>query len=140
MNEVVVNLKIIGKVGKHQKMITKDAYLNIESASIVPEFLRRWQRGESRNATIQKIEQTVDAAISLHQTDPSIGRYLKEALVGLTNLQETYQPCLQTVARLDAIKDRVLALVNVRGASEDAVRARELASDVELALVGPDAA
>jgi hypothetical protein len=106
-DEVVVNLKVLGKVGKQQKIVTRDAYFNIEIKSIVPECLRRWKRGDDRNISLVKINQLVKAAFKLLPDRPEIKNYMIGAIHGLENLKETYSTCSQTCARLDAVIDRL---------------------------------
>jgi hypothetical protein len=38
--EIIINLKILHKLEKNQKLITRGSYLNVESPSLIPEFLR----------------------------------------------------------------------------------------------------
>ena len=106
-SDVVINLKLLQRVGKHQKLNTRDIYLNIESRSIIPVSLRRWRRGDDRHQTIHHINQTVATAIELiPQYDNLIG-YLSSAKPGIDNLKETYSDCSQTCARLEAITDQI---------------------------------
>jgi hypothetical protein len=108
--EVVVNLKVLGKVGKQQKIVTRDAYFNIEVKSIVPECVRRWKRGDDRNTTLLKINQLVKAAFKLLPDHPEIKTYMVGSVQGLANLKETYSTCSQTCARLDAVMDRLKSI------------------------------
>jgi len=104
---VIINLKLLAMVGKHQKLVTRDAYLNIEAPSIIPESVRRWRRGDDRNGAIQKINQTIVAALKYETDNPSIAAYLSAAVRGIENLKETYALCPQTCARLDATLDKI---------------------------------
>ena len=54
VEEIIINLKILEKLDKNQKLITRGSYLNIETRSLVPEFLRRWNRQDNRHETIKK--------------------------------------------------------------------------------------
>jgi len=107
MDETVVNLKLLGRVGKHQKIVTRDAFLNVESKSIIPECVRRWRRGDDRNNAITKINTIVQTAIEQIDTAPWLKHELREAMVGIDNLKETYGTCSQTCARLDTILDKI---------------------------------
>lgn len=109
-DEVVVNLKVLGKVGKQQKIVTRDAYFNIEVKSIVPECVRRWKRGDDRNTTMVKINQLVKAAFKMLPDHPEIKSYMVDSVQGLENLKDTYSNCSQTCARLDAVIDRLRTL------------------------------
>ncbi len=139
-DELIVNLKVIGMVDKHQKLVTKDTYLNLEQMSLIPECVRRWRRGDTRHTAIHKIAQTVDAALSLDRTE-TMCKYLQQCVKGINNLKDTYSDCPQTCARLDAINDRIISsipnlvvvshLKHVRGDSGDSVGASGAACDVE---------
>jgi hypothetical protein len=110
MDDVTVNLKLLARVQKHQKIITRDMFLNVESKSLVPECVRRWRRGDDRNATISKINAVVTAGLELLPSTPNIRHELLAALVGIQNLKETYSACSQTCARLDTIIDKIKTL------------------------------
>jgi len=107
LDDVIINLKLLAMVGKHQKLVTRDVYLNIEARSIVPESLRRWKRGDDRHGAIQKINQTINAALKYAPEHPSIQGYLENSVRGIQNLKETYALCQQTCARLDAVLDKI---------------------------------
>ncbi len=115
-DELAINLRLLASVGKNQKIVTRDAYLNIEAPSLVPEGLRRWIRNDNRNETLRHITSIVDQAIHLntqfkdHQVTNvkyNFDKYLKNSIKGLRNLQETYSACIQTCARLQVILDRI---------------------------------
>jgi hypothetical protein len=112
MDEIFINLRLLGRVGKHQKLITRDTYLNIEAKSMIPEGIRRWKRGDDRNCTIAKINTTVMAAIELMSTNAQIKTPLIESTIGIENLKETYSSCSQTCARLDTILAKIKSAVD----------------------------
>lgn len=113
IEEIVINLKLLATLDKNQKLITRDSFFNIEARSLVPEFLRRWNRQDNRNETIKKINQVVNSAIKHINTNTNtndvynIKEYLKNAMLGVANLKETYSTCSQTCARLDVILDKM---------------------------------
>jgi hypothetical protein len=111
IEEIVINLKLLATVDKNQKLITRDSYLNIESRSLIPEFIRRWNRQDNRNETIKKINNVVNSAIkhiqANHEDVYNVKEYLKNAMAGVSNLKETYSTCSQTCARLDVILDKM---------------------------------
>ena len=107
IEEIVVNLKVLETLEKHQKLVTRGNYLNIETRSIVPQAIRRWNRQDSRHETIRKINTVIDAAIHCSSNSFNIHEYLKKSIVGLQNLKETYATCTQTCARLDILIDKV---------------------------------
>jgi len=106
-DEVVVNLKVIASIAVNTKLYTKGAYLNIEQHSIVPESVRRWYRQDSRDESIKRIDRTITKAIAYLAKERVMHQYLKEAKVGILNMKETYSTCIQTMARLDTILDKI---------------------------------
>ena len=112
MDDVTVNLKLLARVQKHQKIVTRDTFLNVESKSLVPECIRRWRRGDDRHTTINKINSVVTAGIELLPSTPWIRNELIEAAEGIQNLKETYSACSQTCARLDTIIDKIKTVEN----------------------------
>ena len=106
--EIIINLKLLQQVEKGQKLVTRDAYLNIETGYLfIPEGLRRWRRQDNRNETIKCINRVVNDAITLLKKDPSMKNYIQKAKPGIMNLKETYSMCHQTCARLDMILDKI---------------------------------
>jgi len=108
--EIIINLKLIEKIKKSQKISTRDLYLNIESPSLVPECIRRWRRQDSRDTAIKKINEIVNTAMMVLD-DEGIKDNLKNSVKGIVNLKETYVSCNQTCARLDTIIDKINAIV-----------------------------
>ncbi len=106
-DEVVVNLKVIASITVNTKLYTKGAYLNIEQQSVVPESLRRWYRQDSRDDSIKRIDRTIAKAIAYLSKEKVMYQYLKEAKIGILNMKETYSTCVQTMARLDTILDKI---------------------------------
>lgn len=106
--EIIINLKLLEQVEKGQKLITRDAYLNIETSFfMIPEFVRRWRRQDSRHETVKVINRVVNEAISMSKRDETIKSYIDKAIPGVMNLKETYSMCHQTCARLDMILDKM---------------------------------
>ncbi len=111
IEEIIINLKLLNKVEKNQKIITRGEYLNVEPKSLVPEFIRRWNRQDSRHETLRKINSIIDVSIKIiddpKYKDYNIRKYLLESKVGISNLKETYCLCNQTCSRLDIIIDKI---------------------------------
>ena len=103
-DEIIVNLKIISKIEKGDRLTTTTSFLNIEQTSLIPQCVRRWKQGEGRNETIRKINIVINNAL-LSKTD--INDYLYDCITGITNLQDTYSTDLQTCSRLDTIIDKI---------------------------------
>ena len=110
IEEIVINLKILSQLNKNQKLITRGSYINIEAPSLIPEFIRRWNRQENRAETIKKINTIINFAIDIiDNTDNKydIKQYIIDSKLGIQNLKETYSTCSQTCARLDVILDKI---------------------------------
>ncbi len=114
IEEVIINLKILEKIDKNQKLITRGSYLNIEPASLIPECLRRWNRQDNRHETIKKINNVINTAIEFLQRGDTnndkffnVKEYIEKSKLGINNLKETYATCNQTCARLDIIIDKI---------------------------------
>ena len=113
-DEVVVNLKVIGSIVVNTKLYTKGTYLNIEQPMMIPESFRRWYRQDSRDDAIKRIDRTITKASSYVEADKDklMMQYLKDAKIGITNMKETYSTCVQTVARLDTILDKIKTILS----------------------------
>jgi hypothetical protein len=109
--EIVVNLKILEKIEKYQKLNTQDKFLNIETKSIVPEAIRRWRRGDDRNNAILQIQASVTNGVDLMTQHPALKKYLSNSVQGIENLKITYSGCSQTCARLDTIIDKIREVI-----------------------------
>jgi hypothetical protein len=112
IEEIIINLKILEKLDKNQKLITRGAYLNIEPSSLIPECLRRWNRQDNRQETIKKINSVINTAITYLKTNNdenifNVKEYLEKSVTGIQNLKETYSICTQTCSRLDIIIDKI---------------------------------
>jgi len=114
VEEIIINLKILEKLDKNQKLITRGSYLNIETRSLVPEFVRRWNRQDNRHETIKKINSVINFAIVYIKEHPQpdettydVKLYLENAKTGISNLKETYSICTQTCSRLDVLIDKI---------------------------------
>ena len=114
VEEIIINLKILEKLDKNQKLITRGSYLNIETRSVVPEVIRRWNRQDNRHETIKKINSVINFAIAYIKEHPQpdettydVKMYLENAKTGISNLKETYSICTQTCSRLDVLIDKI---------------------------------
>ncbi len=112
--ETIINLKILQKLEKNQKLITRGAYLNIEPPSLIRECIRRWNRQDNRHETLKKINTIVNTALDLinkNEDTYNIKNYLDGSKEGINNLKETYSTCSQTCARIDIILDKINAAI-----------------------------
>lgn len=97
MNVVITNLIIISKIKIGERLITQEQYYNIDSPSPL-QFLYRWKNGESREQAIEKVSQCITQAINMGLTE-----YLAKSVLGLEQLQQTYNTCTKTVSRIQVI-------------------------------------
>lgn len=108
-DELIINLKILSQLEKNRKLITKESYLNLESDNTiqVPESLKRWFRGDSRDESLKKIDNIIVKAIGMIDKYDDLENYLKDSVIGLENLKDTYSKCTQTRARIDVIIEKI---------------------------------
>jgi len=110
-DDVVVNLKVIASICVNTKLYTKGPYLNIEQPMFIPESVRRWYRQDSRDESIKRIDRTIARSIAYLEKDKDkekqMAMYLTDATKGIINMKDTYSSCVQTVARLDTILDKI---------------------------------
>jgi hypothetical protein len=122
IEEIIINLKLLNKVEKNQKLITRGEYLNVEPKTIIPECLRRWNRQDSRHETLRKINSVIDIAIKIiddpKYKDYNIRKYISESRIGISNLKETYCLCNQTCSRLDIIIDKINTKLGIENEQE----------------------
>ena len=121
-DEVNVNLTVLAKLPINTRLNTSGVYMNIESETYVPQFVKRWARGDNRDEMIQKINRVVIKAISIIESDTELIGNLDEASKGILNLKETYSTCVQTCARLDVIEDKIRECVDKRRGAIDTGR------------------
>jgi hypothetical protein len=107
-DEVVINLNILASINPNKKLITKETYLNVEvQHMVIPEFLKRWYRGDGRNEGIKKIDSIIVKALKILNEYPEIEQYLTNSIKGIDNLKATYSSDVQTVARLNTIIEKI---------------------------------
>ena len=112
IDQLIIDLKVIASLNQNIKLMTKGCYLNSEQSHFVPEWIRRWLRGDSRDETVKRIDQTVISSINKlkiisGKSRNKLKEHLKKSVVGIENLRKTYSTCAQTNARLNAIIDKI---------------------------------
>ena len=111
IEDVIVNLKVISKLTKNQKINTYQTHLNIEQKALIPEWARRWARQDNRDTALIKINNNIDMAIEYDKANSSkqyaIKSYLRDCKPGLEHLKETYILCTQTGSRIDLLIDKI---------------------------------
>ena len=105
VDDIIVNLKVIGSIEPNQRINTNGNFLNIEGITLVPQSVKRWWREDSRDKCIKLIDQIVQHAIANDTIE--IQSALQNCIVGMENLKQTYSSCIQTKARLDTIIEKI---------------------------------
>ena len=104
VDDLIVNLKVLSGLEQNKKLVTKETFLNVEKTNmILPEFVKRWWRSDSRDESIKKIDMVISKAIESISEEPQLKEFIENAKKGIINLKETYTDCNQTRARLDTI-------------------------------------
>jgi hypothetical protein len=104
-NAIIINLKVIAAIQPNDKINTSDNFLNIESKNILPQFIKRWWRGDDRNESLSRLDELISEALT--KNDPIVIENIKNTITGLTNLKNTYSKCIQTVARINTIIEKI---------------------------------
>lgn len=103
IDEIIVNLKVLSELEQNKKLITKETFLNVEKSYFIPESIRRFCRGDSRDETIKKVDLVINNALEKLEENPNLKDFIINASKGINNLKQTYTDCNQTKARLDTI-------------------------------------
>lgn len=112
-DEIIINLSILSTLAPNKKLNTKDIYLNVEVNNfLLPEFLKRWYRGDDRDESIKRIDTIITKALSLVNKNELIKEHLFKSIKGIENLKETYSQDIQTKARLDTIIEKINNHIN----------------------------
>lgn len=104
----IISLKIIAGLQIGQRIISTENFINVEQTSLIPEFIRRWKRGDDRNRAIKLINVIINNSIHFYKRNEIDKRYLDEAIVGLHNLQSTYSSDPLSVSRIDTLVDKIM--------------------------------
>lgn len=115
MSNLLHNLGIVGRISEQDKIVTEGVRFTIRAPSMLREVSRRWY-GEGREHNIEALRSLFFSALMLMQlvdagetTTVSVGRdrllnEIRQALVGLRNLQQTYRDDVDTVSRLSVLE------------------------------------
>lgn len=119
VDDLIVNLKVLSGLEQNKKLVTKETFLNVEKPNmLLPEFVKRWWRSDSRDESIKKIDMVITKAIETIPEEPQLKEFIENAKKGIINLKETYTDCNQTKARLDTI------IVKIDNIPSDSIRSR----------------
>jgi len=106
-DELIINLKVLSKLDKNNKLTTKEKFLNLQSSYMLPEALSRWWNGDNRDESLKFLDNLATKSIKFLNENDDLLQNIKESLVGLENLKDTYSKCTQTNARLDVIIEKI---------------------------------
>ena len=104
-NAIIINLKVIAAIQANDKINTSDNYLNLESKNLLPQSIKRWWRGDDRNESLSRLDEIITEALT--KNDPIMIDNIKNTITGLNNLKNTYSKCIQTVARINTIIEKI---------------------------------
>ena len=131
--DVFRDLKTGEKLGKQEDISKNLQYYKV--ANYRGLWLSRWYYGESRQKTIQYLDEDftifmefLDRLLKFFSVDPfciyaSLARnsreFVDEILPGLYSLKQTYPTCAEMVAKVDSI---ILTLIDFKERTEDIIR------------------
>ena len=104
-NSIIINLKVIAAIQPNDKINTSDNFLNLESKNLLPQSIKRWWRGDDRNESLSRLDELITEALT--RNDPIVIDNIKHTIAGLNNLKNTYSKCIQTVARINTIIEKI---------------------------------
>jgi|MEHZ01.4.fsa_nt_MEHZ011039589.1_2 hypothetical protein len=116
-----VNLKLLAACRPYEKLNTKAQFFELVSPeySMIPQFLSRWWRGETRADALQKIHSMYFAASELMTLDtvsPSekarLKQHIIQSVLGIESLKKTYETDKTTIAKLDCIMDVAVCVID----------------------------
>ena len=84
VDDLIVNLKVLSGLEQNKKLITKETFLNVEQYTFgLPEFVKRWHRGDSRDETIKKIDNIITKSIDFLPNNPNLSKFIEDAKKGI---------------------------------------------------------
>jgi hypothetical protein len=104
----IISLKIISNIQIGQRIVSTESYINIETPSLIPEFIRRWKRADGRTKAIKLLNVIINNSIHFYKKGELNQRYLNEAITGLHNLQSTYSDDPLTMCCIDTLVDKIM--------------------------------
>lgn len=137
MHALLTELKVIGSVRQHERVNSRGDILDIDTTSgIVPQSVRRFFAGESRDHNVSKIVGVMDQAVAELERQCSVrgaeidqlSSDIVSALQGVRHLQVTYRDDSKTVARLQVCIDATERKL-MRASGGDRAPPRDLATE-----------
>lgn len=112
--DIILNLKMIAKIKQNDKMIVINGIIGIDNRLAQP--LRRWYTADNRDHTITFITNVVNVALFLCNNidgqicdKDTIKNELQGIIPGLDNMSATYKTDNLMVAKIELLKDKIRA-------------------------------
>lgn len=115
-----VNLKVLAQLQPYQRLNTRQTLFQVTPADSgnkftaylthVPEFIKRWMEGSSRDSDFNRIRDLVYKSFNIMKQDKErqkIIEHLQQASTGLTNLKKTYENDLTYTCRITTLIDDI---------------------------------
>ena len=109
-----VNLKVLAKLEPFQKINTRGRLFKVSTSSdtpsYLPEFIKRWWDGSTRDSDFSRIRDLVAKAFNALRNDHDrrkIISHLRRAVDGLRSLAKTYEQDLTYVCRITALIENI---------------------------------
>ena len=106
MDDVLVNLRVIGCLEPYQRLHTRQVHFRIYEHKILPEWLVRWFDGATRRSDFGRIRDVYTTALE-NRTHPGVEEQLQKSRHGLESLKKTYENDQTMLARIDTLIDTV---------------------------------
>jgi len=121
-----VNLKVLAQLQPYQRLNTRQTLFQVtpvdtnnrltEYFTHMPEWLRRWLEGSSRDSDFNRIRDLIYKAFKTMEREKDrqkVITHLRDGMVGLTNLKKTYEGDLTYKARITTLIDDIKEHVGV---------------------------
>lgn len=115
-----VNLKVLAQLQPYQRLNTRQTLFQVtpvettnrftEYFTHIPEWLKRYLEGSSRDSDFNRIRDLVYKAFKTMERKSDrqkIITHLKDAITGLNNLKKTYETDLTYMARITTLVDDI---------------------------------
>lgn len=118
IEEVILNLKLIGKIKQNEKMIVINKILSIDNRVAQP--LRRWYTSDNRYNTIEFIGSIINKGFDLMQqtndlvyNKEQIKKEILATIQGLENLSATYKIDILMISKIDILKEKIIRICKI---------------------------
>ena len=115
-----VNLKVLAQLQPYQRLNTRQTLFQVtpvdtnnrltEYLTHMPEWLRRWMEGSTRDSDFNRIRDLIYKAFKTMEREKQrqkIITHLRDSMTGLINLKKTYETDLTYKARITTLIDDI---------------------------------